>query len=83
MSQVIHHLSLPSSPGWDVEKGDMQGDGLKPELLISLTAPKECAKFFQGRYHYLGLRVIPSELATKFKVKLPTYPGTDQIVRIK
>ena len=61
----------------------MSGVGLEPDLLVSLTAPKECAKLFQGRFHYLGLRLIPQELAAKFHVKLPQYPGTDQIVQLK
>ena len=67
--------------GWDVEKGDVYGCGLKPEVLVSLTSPKLCAKYFTGR-HFLGLRIIPPELAKKFDVKLPDYPGTDQIVEI-
>ncbi len=80
---------LPSLPpfsslsGWDVEKGNVSGLGLNPDLLISLTAPKECSKLFQGRFHYLGLRIIPQELAAKFRIKLPQYPGTDQIVQLK
>jgi hypothetical protein len=44
------------APGWDVERGDVAGDGLRPELLISLTAPKLCARSFTGRHHYLGVR---------------------------
>ena len=69
--------------GWDVEKGNIHGVGLNPDLLISLTAPKLCAKQFQGPHHYLGLRIIPRELSDKYRVKLPSYPGTDQIVRLK
>ena len=47
--------------GWDVENGPIENfDGeaetpcLKPDLLISLTAPKKCAEFFTGKHHYLG-----------------------------
>ncbi len=68
--------------GWDVEKGDVNGFGLNPDLLISLTAPKLCSKKFKGRHHYLGLRMVPQELTDKYKLKLPKYPGTDQIVEI-
>ena len=71
-----------TSTGWDVEKGDLAGDGLKPDLLVSLTAPKPCAQNFRGRYHYLGLRMVPPKLAARFGLELPSYPGTDQIVRI-
>lgn len=69
--------------GWDVEKGDIHSFGLNPDLLVSLTAPKLCSKLFRGRYHYLGLRMIPQELADKYRLKLPAYPSTDQIVQIK
>ena len=65
-----------------MEQGDVHGVGLHPDLLVSLTAPKECAKFFKGRHHYLGLRIIPKELADKYRIKLPQYPGTDQIVKL-
>ena len=76
-------LSLPPPSGWDVEKGNIHGVGLNPDLLVSLTAPKECAKFFQGRHHYLGLRIIPKELSDKYRIRLPQYPGTDQIVKLQ
>ena len=66
-----------------MEKGDVNGIGLNPDLLISLTAPKLCAKQFKGRFHYLGLRMVPQELAAKYRLKLPVYPSTDQIVQIK
>lgn len=69
--------------GWDVEKGDVNGFGLSPDLLISLTAPKLCSAQFKGHYHYLGLRMVPKELTDKYKLELPEYPGTDQIVQIK
>ena len=42
--------------GWDVENGDPEG--FQPEMLISLTAPKKCAKFFKGKWHYLGGRSV-------------------------
>ena len=69
--------------GWDVEKGNVHGFGLNPDLLISLSAPKLCSKQFKGRYHYLGLRMIPQELADKYRLKLPEFPSTEQIVQIK
>lgn len=39
------------------------GDGLRPEMLISLTAPKLGAKHFAGRHHYIGGRFIPPQIA--------------------
>jgi len=52
----IVSVDIPS--GWDVEKGDNFGVGLKPDVLISLTAPKEGVKGFMGR-HFLGGRFVP------------------------
>lgn len=52
----IVSVDIPS--GWDVEKGDDLGVGLKPDVLISLTAPKEGVKGFTGR-HFLGGRFVP------------------------
>jgi NAD(P)H-hydrate epimerase len=52
----IVSVDIPS--GWDVEKGNSLGVGLKPDVLISLTAPKEGVKAFTGR-HFLGGRFVP------------------------
>ena len=43
--------------GWDVEQGNTTGEGLEPKMLVSLTAPKECARDFKG-IHYLGGRYV-------------------------
>ena len=48
-------VDIPS--GWDVEKGNEAGVGLEPDVLISLTAPKEGARSFRGR-HFLGGRFV-------------------------
>jgi hypothetical protein len=52
----IVSIDVPS--GWDVSDGDITSIGLQPECLISLTAPKECARKFKGRYHALGGRFM-------------------------
>jgi hypothetical protein len=44
-----------------VEQGDVNGDGIKPDMLISLTAPKLCAKQFHGT-HYIGGRFVPLQI---------------------
>lgn len=36
-------------------------------MLISLTAPKECAKYFKGSHHILGGRFIQKELPKEFE----------------
>lgn len=55
---------------------------IKPNCLISLTAPKLCAKQFTGEHHYLGGRFVPDKIAKKYKLILPTYPNSDQFVKL-
>ena len=59
----IVSVDIPS--GWDVERGDAgagAGDEgrivLYPDVLVSLTAPKEGVRKFAGR-HFLGGRFVP------------------------
>lgn len=74
----ICSIDVPS--GWNVESGNEEG--IKPEMLISLTAPKICAKHFNGKYHYLGGRFIPEALKDKYMLRLPKYPGSAPFVLI-
>jgi NAD(P)H-hydrate epimerase len=64
-----------------VEKGP-DGNCIKPELLISLTAPKMCAQHFNGKFHYLGGRFVPPALQEKYQLNLKEYPGTECCVEI-
>ncbi|BFZ14055.1 hypothetical protein BsWGS_17094 [Bradybaena similaris] len=75
----ICSIDVPS--GWDVEKGNPTG--LQPDLLISLTAPKQCALHFKGQRHFLGGRFVPPGLEQKYALRLPPYPGTDPVVELK
>ncbi|KAI0087710.1 YjeF N-terminal domain-like protein [Irpex rosettiformis] len=75
----IVSVDIPS--GWDVENGNEAGVGLEPDVLISLTAPKEGAKNFKGR-HFLGGRFVTKAMAEKFDLHLPEYPGFEQIVEL-
>ncbi|KAL0674981.1 hypothetical protein Bca4012_002962 [Brassica carinata] len=77
---VIVSVDIPS--GWHVEEGDHEGGGIKPDMLVSLTAPKLCAKSFSGPHHFLGGRFVPPSVAEKYKLELPSYPGTSMCVRI-
>ena len=52
----IVSVDIPS--GWDVENGNVLGVGIRPNVLISLTAPKEGVKDFRGK-HFLGGRFVP------------------------
>ncbi|XP_075227189.1 NAD(P)HX epimerase [Lycorma delicatula] len=74
-------VDIPS--GWDVEQGPPATGAIQPELLISLTAPKKCAKYFKGKYHYLGGRFVPPELEKKYNLQLPKYPGTECVVKLE
>ncbi|XP_069576998.1 NAD(P)H-hydrate epimerase isoform X1 [Brachyistius frenatus] len=71
-------IDIPS--GWDVERGST--DGLRPDMLISLTAPKKSASLFRGRYHFLGGRFVPPGLERKYELNLPRYPGTDCVLQL-
>ncbi|KAM9686387.1 NAD(P)H-hydrate epimerase isoform 2-T2 [Trichechus inunguis] len=75
----IASVDIPS--GWDVEKGN--SEGLQPDLLISLTAPKKSASQFTGRYHYLGGRFVPPALEKKYQLNLPSYPDTECVYRLQ
>ncbi|KAG2013286.1 hypothetical protein CC2G_010215 [Coprinopsis cinerea AmutBmut pab1-1] len=75
----IVSVDIPS--GWDVEKGNELGVGLNPNVLLSLTAPKEGSKDFTGR-HFLGGRFVPKSLDAKYGLNLPPYPGFEQIVEL-
>ena len=66
--------------GWHVEQGDP--DGIQPEMLVSLTAPKLCTKLFRGKRHYLGGRFVPPDLAKKYQLSIPPYPGTECVVEL-
>ncbi|KAH8419731.1 hypothetical protein KR009_001989 [Drosophila setifemur] len=76
----IASVDIPS--GWDVEKGKVSECDLEPALLISLTAPKLCARHFRGEHHYLGGRFVPRALQSKYELNLPTYPGNELCVKL-
>ena len=52
----IVSVDIPS--GWDVEKGNIEGVCLEPDVLVSLTAPKLGVKDYKRR-HFLGGRFVP------------------------
>ncbi|KAK4684837.1 hypothetical protein P7C73_g5325, partial [Tremellales sp. Uapishka_1] len=87
-------LSVDIPSGWSVTDGpqplstEEDEDGhsetvetFDPEVLISLTVPKEGVRGFKGR-HWLGGRFVPEELDKKFELNLPTYEDVDQIVEL-
>ncbi|KAL6528645.1 Pyridoxine/pyridoxamine 5'-phosphate oxidase 1, chloroplastic [Orobanche minor] len=62
--------------------GKLKEKNQKSPSIVSLTAPKLCAKRYSGPHHFLGGRFVPPAIAEKFKLKLPEYPGTSMCVRI-
>ncbi|KAF9974761.1 hypothetical protein BGZ73_001787 [Actinomortierella ambigua] len=76
----IVSVDIPSA--WDVEKGNIN-DSFHPEMLVSLTAPKEGARAFRGPHHFLGGRFISKKFDEEWGLNLPEYPGTDQCVRLE
>lgn len=66
-------------PGWDVEERSQ--DGINPEVLISLTAPKKCATSFTGK-HFLAGRFLPYDIQKKYELNLPDFPGTDCLIEL-
>ena len=55
----IVSVDVPS--GWNVDAGRLVDDArtaLEPDVLVSLTAPKEGVRAFAGR-HFLGGRFVP------------------------
>nr|XP_046909207.1 NAD(P)H-hydrate epimerase-like isoform X1 [Dermatophagoides farinae] len=84
-------ISIDIPSGWHVEHGpssssssenDTNGQSLtpiiKPDCLISLTAPKKCAQHFRGSLHWLGGRFVPQSLAQKYQLNLPEYSDAEQ-----
>ncbi|XP_046407829.1 NAD(P)H-hydrate epimerase [Ischnura elegans] len=79
VSVPICSIDIPS--GWDVENGPPE-DGLRPDMLISLTAPKKCALHFKGNHHYLGGRFVPPQLESKYELNLPKYPENELCLKL-
>uniref|UniRef100_A0A3B4AMA0 ApoA-I-binding protein 2 n=1 Tax=Periophthalmus magnuspinnatus TaxID=409849 RepID=A0A3B4AMA0_9GOBI len=73
----IASVDVPS--GWDEEEATQ--DGIHPEVLISLTAPKKCAACFSGK-HYLAGRFLPYDIQKKYELNLPDFPGTDTLIEL-
>ena len=77
----IVSVDVPS--GWPVDGPPAAGDPgkVQPDALVSLTAPKLCARGFAGR-HYLGGRFVPPAISGKYGLALPAYPAGHQVVRV-
>ncbi|KAL3686097.1 hypothetical protein R1sor_004119 [Riccia sorocarpa] len=58
-----------------VEEGDAEETGLMPDMLVSLTAPKRCAKHFKGPHHFLGGRFVPPAVVKTYNLMLQHIQG--------
>ncbi|XP_014793486.1 PREDICTED: yjeF N-terminal domain-containing protein 3 [Calidris pugnax] len=67
--------------GWDAEAGG--SGGISPDVLVSLSAPKECARRFLGRQHFVAGRFLPYDVQKKFELNPPEYPGTECVVALR
>ena len=76
-------VDVPS--GWNVDDDDDKNVNpsgrYHPNVLVSLTAPKKCARSFTGR-HFVGGRFLPPALAEKYNISMPPYPGVAQVMEI-
>lgn len=81
----IVSVDIPS--GWNVDEGNPSGSFFSPQVLLSLTAPKNGVKAFTmnetrpGR-HFLGGRFVPDDVEEQFSLALPAYPADSQIVEV-
>nr|XP_036306398.1 yjeF N-terminal domain-containing protein 3 isoform X1 [Pipistrellus kuhlii] len=83
LSIPLVSLDVPSGmPGWDSETGAASEDGLRPDVLVSLGAPKRCAGRFSGRHHFVAGRFVPDDVRRKFALRLPGYAGTDCVAAL-
>ncbi|XP_063311435.1 yjeF N-terminal domain-containing protein 3 [Pelobates fuscus] len=73
-------ISLDVPSGWNMETGNP--DGINPEVLISLMAPKKCVLQYTGKHHYIAGRFLPYDIQKKFELNLPKYPDTDCVVQL-
>lgn len=76
--------SVDAPSGWGIDTGKPSEGPAKdfmPSVLVSLTAVKPVAKEFTGR-QFLGGRFVAEETAKRWALRLPEYPGLDQVVEI-
>ncbi|XP_015246785.1 PREDICTED: yjeF N-terminal domain-containing protein 3 [Cyprinodon variegatus] len=73
----IVSVDVPS--GWNADEPSQ--DGINPEVLISLMAPKKCAQNFSGK-HFLAGRFLPYDIQKKYELNIPDYAGTDCLLEL-
>ncbi|KAL7717522.1 NAD(P)H-hydrate epimerase [Entamoeba marina] len=74
----IVSVDIPS--GWDVENGYTNEGIQSPNVVVSLSAPKNGVKSYKG-IHYLGGRFIPKQMQKDLGLELQ-YPGDAFIMNL-
>ena len=77
-----HVVSVDVPSGWGVNGDDESSGVLQPAVLVSLTAPKLCARSFRGQAHYLGRVFVPEAVARDHGLTRVNFEGANQIVRL-
>lgn len=81
----VHVTSVDAPSSWNIESGPPEhgpGSNFMPHALVSLTAPKPLIKKYRGR-HFLGGRFVSEDIARKYELDIPKYPGVDQVVELE
>lgn len=67
--RCIPVISIDVPSGWEVDmKESNNGVRINPQVLISLTAPKLCSKYFIG-IHFVASLFVTREILRKYKVE--------------
>ena len=79
-------LAVDAPSSWNIETGPPKegvGSGYMPRALISLTAPKPLVKFLgKDVKHYVGGRFLGADVAKRYDIDVPDYPGIEQTVEV-
>lgn len=78
-------ISVDVPSGWDLTMGprpiDVSADSyIKPDVLVSLGAPKICAKRFSGSFHYIAGSHLDSDYFSQRGISVPSYPANTNSV---
>ena len=65
-------VSVDTPSGWHVEDGPTGPVKLKPDVLVSLTAPKKCSSHFDGRHSSAGASCRPASKRNTTSSSRPT-----------
>ncbi|KAL0218632.1 hypothetical protein P9112_004285 [Eukaryota sp. TZLM1-RC] len=77
----IVSIDVPS--GWDVDKGPLGQNNIRPIMLVSLTIPKPCSMYLpEDCQHFLGGRFVPIEILKKYGISSLPYEGSEMIHKL-